>query len=270
MTPVAGLRSARWSGVSAAYRESFAGLCVGTVGRILDDLGDGRGRTLIDVGCGTGTLTFRAAHRRWTVVALDSDPDMVTSTAAGGLPIMTAQAALPMLGLRDGYADSVVANFVINHVPDPRAAMVEMARVVRPGGRVAVTIWTNKRTAQAELFSESLQAAGAVIVSGPRLPADKDFERTAAGLGEVTRGAGLEPQIQDEIHWDWIVPWKDLWRGIAGGVASIGETYLAQPVEVRVRIEAEMRTRALRLQRNGSLVIPSTAAYVVASAAWGK
>jgi SAM-dependent methyltransferase len=75
--------------VSAAYRESFAGLCVGTVDRILDELGDGCGRTLIDVGCGTGTLAFRAAHRGWTVVALDSDPDMVTSTAAaaGGLPI---------------------------------------------------------------------------------------------------------------------------------------------------------------------------------------
>jgi ubiquinone/menaquinone biosynthesis C-methylase UbiE len=264
--PVAELRSARWSGVSAAYRESFAGLCVGTVDRILDELGGGRGRTLIDVGCGTGTLAFRAAHRGWTVVALDSDPDMVTSTAAaaGGLPIVTAQAALPALSLTDGCADSAVANFVINHVPDPRAAVVEMARVVRPGGRVAVTIWTNKRTALAEVFSESLQAAGAVIVAGHRLPADKDFERTAAGLGEVTRGAGLEPQIEAEIHWDWIVRWKDLWRGIAGGVASIGETYRAQPVEVRARIEAEMRTRVLRLERNGSLVIPSTAAYVVA------
>jgi ubiquinone/menaquinone biosynthesis C-methylase UbiE len=254
--------------VSAAYRESFAGLCVGTVDRILDDLGDGRGRTLIDVGCGTGTLTFCAAHRGWGVVALDSDPEMVTSTstagAAGGLPIITAQAALPTLSLTDGYADSTVANFVINHLPDPRAAMMEMARVVRPGGLVAVTIWTNKRSALAELFSESLQAAGAVIVAGHRLPADKDFERTAAGLGEVVRGAGLEPQIQDEIHWDWIVPWKDLWRGIAGGVASIGETYLAQPREVRARVEAEMRTRALRLERNGLLVIPSTAAYVLA------
>jgi SAM-dependent methyltransferase len=171
---------------------------------------------------------------------------------------------LPALSLTDGCADSAVANFVINHVSDPRVAVVEMARVVRPGGRVAVTIWTTKRSALAEVFSECLQAAGAVIVAGHRLPADKDFERTAAGLGEVARGAGLEPQIEAEIHWDWIVCWKDLWRGIAGGVASIGETYRAQPVEVRARIEAEMRTRVLRLERNGSLVLPATAAYVVA------
>jgi hypothetical protein len=47
-------------------------------------------------------------------------------------------------------------------------------------------------------------------------------------------------------------------------VAPWCETYLAQSLEVRARIEAEMRTRALRLERNGSLVIPSTAAYVVA------
>jgi SAM-dependent methyltransferase len=266
MTPAAESRSDRWSAVSAAYRESFARLCVGTVDRILDDLGDGHGRMLIDVGCGTGALSFCATHRGWTVVALDSDPDMVTSTAraAVGLPVMTAQAVLPALSLKDGYADSAVANFVINHVADPRAAMLEMARIVRPGGLVAITIWTNKRTAQRELFSESLQAAGAIIVPGHRLPADKDFERTAAGLSEVTRGAGLEPQIQDEIDWDWIVPWDDLWCGVAGGVAGIGATYLAQPLEVRARIETEMRTRALRLERNGSLVFPSTAAYVVA------
>ena len=46
-----------------------------------------------------------------------------------------------MLPFADGTFHAVTANFVVNHVPDPRGAVRDLARVLRPGGRVAMTIW---------------------------------------------------------------------------------------------------------------------------------
>ena len=78
------------------------------------------------------------------------------------LPIRWVRGALPRLGLRSGAFDAVVANFVVNSVADPRAAARELARVVRPGGVVALTTWGSRRTTHITLLTESFQAARAV------------------------------------------------------------------------------------------------------------
>jgi len=172
---------------------------------------------------------------------------------------------LPHLLFPADIFDCVTANFVINHLDDPRAAMRELARVTRPEGRVAVTIWTSQPTAQSTLFADSLAAAGTLPVSGQRLPADLDFERSVNGLSALAIGACLKPLIARELDGVWTTTWDALWTGIAGGVASIGQTYLVQDAAVRRRIESEMRTRAGHLEVNGSLTIQSKAAYVVAT-----
>lgn len=66
-----------WSGVSQAYKESFALLCAGTEDRILGDLVDG---PVLDVGSGTGTLTRAFFEKGLDVTAVDSNPDMVAMT----------------------------------------------------------------------------------------------------------------------------------------------------------------------------------------------
>ncbi|MEV4766482.1 methyltransferase domain-containing protein [Micromonospora chokoriensis] len=61
---------------------------------------------------------------------------------AGARAVRTVPlAALPRLPFTSGSFDAAVANFVINHVGDPRAAVDELRRVVRPAGWIAVTIW---------------------------------------------------------------------------------------------------------------------------------
>lgn len=118
-----------WTAVAQAYRHSFATLCAGTLDRLLADTCGGHH---LDVGCGTGELAARAATGGRSVVATDADPDMVAIAATRHAAVL--QASLPALPFDDGRFDTVTANFVVNHVPDPRAAMAELARVVRPGG----------------------------------------------------------------------------------------------------------------------------------------
>ena len=102
----------------------------------LDLLGDGRGRVLVDVPAGTGYLAVRARERGWDVRAFDIDPTVWQGT---GAPAAHADlnARLPV---ESGSADAVACCEGIEHVENPWNALREFARVLRPGGRLVVSI----------------------------------------------------------------------------------------------------------------------------------
>lgn len=102
-------------------------------GRIAELLGDLGARRVLDVGCGEGALG--RATGAW-VVGLDASATML---AAVPPPVLRADAAA--LPLCDNGFDAVVAVNVYDHLPDPRPALAEAHRVLRPGGTlVAGTI----------------------------------------------------------------------------------------------------------------------------------
>lgn len=256
----------RWSGVAEAFTRSFGRLCAGTVDSVLADLGEPTAGGLADIGCGTGNVTRVAVGRGWRVTAVDADSQMldVARRRCAGLPVGWVRAALPRTGLRSGTLDAVVANFVVNCVDDPVAATRELMRVVRPGGLVALTVWARRTTAHTRLIAEALAAAGAPSARGGGLPADLDFDRTPPGLAGLARAAGLEPLQAREITWEWSVSWDDLWAGIAGGVGSTGQDYLAQPPAIRERVRHELRDRTDPLEVDGTIRLPSIAVAVLA------
>lgn len=177
-----------WNGVAEAYGQSFATLCAGTIERLLADTA---GSHHLDVGSGTGALAARASSLGRTVVAVDDDPGMVaTSTLA--IPGRVVRGSLPYLPFTDDQFDAVTANFVINHVPEPRSAMRDLARVTRPGGRLAVTIWPSQSTKWAVLVADAFDAAGVVPVRGQRLSPELDFERSVDGLRGLAESADLK------------------------------------------------------------------------------
>jgi len=250
-----------WSGVADAYRASFATLTEGTVGRMLTDTSGGHH---LDVGSGTGALAARAAGLGRTVVALDADPEMVAMSRAA-VPGRVLRASLPDLPFDDGTFDAVTANFVVNHVQDPRAAMRELARVKRHGGRIAVTIWTARTPEWADLVGGAFGRAGVAPIPGQRLDVELDFDRSVDGLLGLGEAAGLEALAATELTWDWEVSADALWSGIAGGVASVGQTFLAQTRAVQVSAEREFYEAAAGVADDGMLTLTSTAAYLVAT-----
>jgi ubiquinone/menaquinone biosynthesis C-methylase UbiE len=131
----------QWAGRAAAYRDSFAALCAYPAGLLLDAANVGAGVRVLDVGTGTGTVAALARARAAEVTAVDAEPSMLEIARRKAPGAETRHAVLPHLPFPDDFYDAVVANFVINHVGDPEAAVREMERVVRPGERVAVTIW---------------------------------------------------------------------------------------------------------------------------------
>jgi len=107
---------------------------------------------VLDLGCGFGRHAFEAARRGGNVVAVDRSADELQQVnalfaamrAAGEIPAGTitraVRADLLALPFPDDYFDVVMASEVLEHIPDDDRAMAEIARVVRPGGRVAVTV----------------------------------------------------------------------------------------------------------------------------------
>jgi len=118
----------------------------------LDRLRLGAGDTLLDMGCGGGRHAFAALRRGAHVVALDTDSgelkqvrDMFEAMAQEGeVPARAAAVAVQgdalALPFADGSLDRIIASEVLEHIPDDRRAIAELARVLRPGGRMAVTV----------------------------------------------------------------------------------------------------------------------------------
>ncbi|MGW3734558.1 class I SAM-dependent methyltransferase [Streptomyces sp. NPDC005148] len=213
-----------WDGRAEAYARTFAGLCAHPVPALLDAAGVGTGTRMLDVGCGSGSVTVAAVGRGAVVRAVDAEPGMVEATrrAAPGADVRLGR--LPELPYQDCEFDAVVANFVLNHVGRPEAAIEELRRITRPGGLVAVTIWQVPNGAGQALVGRAAQAAG---LTRPQwlatVDAEHDFPRTREGLGALMSAAGLGDVRTEALAWDHHVGAEDWWAGPASGVAAIGQ-----------------------------------------------
>ena len=102
------------------------------------------GKTVIDLGCGIGggALMLAGRYGAGRVIAVDVEPDSLERTRQAahdaGLEgrIETLQVTPGPLPLPDGCADMVFTKDVVCHIDDKAAAFAEMARLLRPGGRL--------------------------------------------------------------------------------------------------------------------------------------
>lgn len=252
-----------WAGVGRPYSQSFAHLCAGAIVPLLDAaeavLGRLAGCRLADVGCGTGNLTALAIGRGAEVTGVDPDVGMLALAREMAPQADLLVGAVPALPLAPATFDAVMANFVVNHVGDPRAAVTDLKRVCRPGGVVAVTIWPSELSAINELWSDVVEASGAVAVAQQRLPADKDFGRTEQGLRELLVGAGLDEVQTETLAWDFAIAAEDLWAGPAGGVGGIGKIVTSQSPSMQSAMRQEYLRLVAPMTSGGEVVFPAVA-----------
>ncbi|MGV0837623.1 class I SAM-dependent methyltransferase [Mycolicibacterium thermoresistibile] len=124
-----------------------------------DRLGIGPGVSVIDVGCGLGRHSFEAYRRGADVVAFDQNAAELNEVDTI-LQAMAEQAEAPAgakaevvkgdaldLPYPDGTFDRVIASEILEHVPEDDRAIAELVRVLKPGGKLAVTVprWLPER-----------------------------------------------------------------------------------------------------------------------------
>jgi SAM-dependent methyltransferase len=156
------------------------------------------GDRVLDLGCGAGRHAFEAYRRGASIIAADLDPGELTPVSGmfaamraegeAGPPAQAAALTADATGLpfADGSFDAIIAAEILEHLPGDAAALAEIARVLRPGGTVAVTVpaWLPERICWA-LSREYHEVPGGHVRIFTR--AELTAKLTAAGL-EPTGG----------------------------------------------------------------------------------
>lgn len=108
-------------------------------GRIIDMLGDARGKTILDVGAGTGRLASTLVKAGSKVIALDLSAKMLFRLKKKSPQVETVIGEAENLPFAGNSFDIVIAAFLIVHLKEPKRFFDEAHRVLKDGGILAVT-----------------------------------------------------------------------------------------------------------------------------------
>jgi SAM-dependent methyltransferase len=147
------------------------------------------GETVVDLGAGGGIDCFLAAREvgpNGRVIGVDMTPEMVekargNAARAGLANVEFRQGRLEKLPIESGTVDAITSNCVINLVPDKAAVFAEIARVLKPGGRLIVSDIVLDGALPAAITNDVLAYTGCVAGALPR--AEYFGLLAAAGLG---------------------------------------------------------------------------------------
>jgi ubiquinone/menaquinone biosynthesis C-methylase UbiE len=113
---------------------------------VLDRLGPGPGVQWLDLACGTGAMAERAAKGGADVIGIDLAPALIDTAKERaqeqGLEIDYRVGDCEKLDVEDGTFDTVSSTCGVMFAPDHEATAGELARIVKPGGRVGLANWT--------------------------------------------------------------------------------------------------------------------------------
>lgn len=101
-------------------------------------IGVGPGDVLLDLACGTGDLAELAAARGARVLGLDFAREMLRGARRRGIAASLVRADAESLPLRDGCATAATCGFALRNFSAPERVLRETARVLAPGGRLAL------------------------------------------------------------------------------------------------------------------------------------
>jgi SAM-dependent methyltransferase len=213
---------------------------------------------VLDVATGPGYVAASAAQREAAIVGLDISSAMVALASEMHPDIEFRQGDVHDLPLEDGSFDAVVANFLVLHLGHPERGVGELARVLAPGGVLALTAWdVPERARLFEIFLGAVADAGATAPA--TVPVGPDFFRFSDDdeFDALLRDAGLEDRSMQTIAFDYDVATPDaLWDGMLGGTVRTSALILEQDEETQGRIREAVRRRAYEYQHEYGLRIP--------------
>ncbi|NBD95729.1 MAG: methyltransferase domain-containing protein [Gammaproteobacteria bacterium] len=137
--------AAVWSSGGAAYDEVSRGI-LDAIEHTINRLEPAPGMRILDVATGTGWTARRLAEQGSETTGVDIATDMLADAraraSARGLEIEFREGDAEALPFDDGSFDAVISTFGVMFVQQPESAAAELARVCRPGGRLALAVWT--------------------------------------------------------------------------------------------------------------------------------
>ena len=168
-----------WSNAARAkgYVELFAQASDQAIGPLLDAAGAKAGQNALDLCCGQGNVTQALLARGCNVTGADFSKAMLEMAEKREPHATFVEADAQDLPFADKTFDVVVSNLGICHVPDQPLALRQARRVLKPGGRFAMTVWCGPPVALGyAVLYDALKKFGATGISAPPGP---DFHLVA-------------------------------------------------------------------------------------------
>lgn len=227
-----------WQAVSGGYEQHFARLTSQSAPAVLDAAGVGEGMHVLDVCSGPGMLAQAALARGARVTGLDFSAEVVRIARRNVPDVEFREGDAQALPFPDDSFDAVVCGFGIIHVPDARRALREMHEVLKPGCRLAVSVWETPGPANGfGLLYGAVQTHADPDVALPHGPDFFQFsaeEKLKAALQETDFSRIAVGRV--EQTWEFSNPSGLVASFVEGAVRARG-LLLAQTGAVREAIE---------------------------------
>jgi SAM-dependent methyltransferase len=221
-----------WETRAAPYATSLVDLTRGAVPALLDAAAVGSGTRLLDVGTGPGVVALSAAARGATVTGVDQSTAMVQIAQAAGVDAVVAP--VEQLPFDDECFDAVVAGFLLNHLARPAAGVASLARVLRPGGRLALTVWDQPDANPALGLFGPVAASLGLAAAAPPGPDAQQFSHDEA-MRSLLSGALAEPTVT-RVHWSVTVDPGSWFDAVAAATPRTGAVLAAATDDQRAAL----------------------------------
>ena len=218
--------------VAAGYAADFAKAADMAVPALVQGAGAGAGKAIIDLCCGHGNVTRGLLETGARVTALDFSPAMLALARSNAPGAAFIEGDAMDTGLPAGAFDGVTMGFGMPHVPDPPRTMAEVARLLKPGGRFAFSVWSGQPegSAMAYVF-KAIGAHGDPAVSLPPGPGASDYADPARAFPALEAAGFRDPElIEVASFWEAEEP-AAAYLFFLEGTARGGALLRAQPAE---------------------------------------
>ena len=206
--------------------------------QLADLAGVAAGQRVLDVGCGPGALTAELVERvgAENVAAADPSEPFVAAARERNPGVDVRLAPAEELPFADGEFDAALAQLVVHFMADAGAGIRELARVTKPGGVVAASVW--------DLAGERAPISPFWVAARNLEPTVQDESGLAGArqghLADLFEEAGLrEVEVEEQTATVEHESFDEWWRPYTFGVGPAGAYATSLPADERERLRQE-------------------------------
>jgi SAM-dependent methyltransferase len=249
-----------WERASAHYDDAFGALTRQTAAALLDAAGVSAGSRVLDVATGPGPIAGAAAARGAQVVGLDFSSAMIAEAKRQHPSIVFREGDAEALPFDTSSFDAVVMNFGLLHLARPDAAIAEAHRVLRRGGRYALTVWAPPEQALGfGMVLRAVQEHGNPNVTLPEGPPFFRFSDPEVFRATLVRAGFSDVDVQT-LQLTWRLPSPDaVFDALSRGGVRTAAVLRAQSPAALEAIRKSVRRGVEAYEKDGAFLVPMPA-----------